>query len=57
MKNQKDRRVKMDIFGLFDKHFYKNKKENLFGFLGLLKTDFKMFSGSVLFLYDNNKKI
>ena len=32
MENQKGRRVKMDIFGIFGKHFYENKKENLFGF-------------------------
>ena len=32
MKNQKGRRIKMNIFEIFDKHFYKNKKENLFGF-------------------------
>ena len=47
MKNQKGRRVKMDIFGIFDKHFI--RKKNLFGFLCSLKTNFKIFSGTVLF--------
>lgn len=32
MKNQRCERVKKDIFGFLDKHFYKNKKENIFGF-------------------------
>ena len=41
MKNQKGRRVKMDIFVIFDKHIY--KKENLFVFLCSLKTDLKCF--------------
>ena len=44
----------MDIFGVFGKHFMKTKKENLFGFLCSLKTNFKMFSGTVLCLYDKN---
>ena len=30
MENQKGRRVKMDIFVIFDKHFIKNKKEKSF---------------------------
>ena len=32
MKNQKGRRDKKNIFEMFNNHFYKNKKENLFGF-------------------------
>ena len=49
MKNQKGRRVKMDIFGIFDKHFIR-KKIFLCFFLCSLKTDFKKFLGTVLFL-------
>ena len=37
MKNKKGRRVKMDIFGVFGKHFVKTKKKNLFGFLCFYK--------------------
>ena len=42
MKNQKSRRVKKDIFGVFGEHFI--KKKIFLGFLCSLKTDLKMFS-------------
>ena len=54
MKNQKGGRVKMNVFGFFDKHFIKIRKKIFLGFLCSLKTNFKMLSGTVLFLYDNN---
>ena len=44
MENQKGRRVKKDIFGVFGKHFIQMIKKIFLGFLCSLKTDFKMFS-------------
>ena len=44
MKNQKGRRVKMNIFGFLDKHFVQIGKKIFLGFLYSLKTEFKMFS-------------
>jgi hypothetical protein len=54
MKNQRCERVKVIIFGFLNKHFVQIRKK-LFSFLCSLKTDFKKFSGSVLFLYENKK--
>ena len=47
MKNQIGRGVKVNIFGVFENFCSTNKKENIFGFLCSLKTDFKKFSGTV----------
>ena len=57
MKNQRWERVKVNIFGVFGKHFIQMIKKIFLGFLCSLKTDFKMFSGTVLFLYENKKRI
>ena len=50
MKNQKGRRVRMNIFGFLDKHFVQIGKKMFLGFLCSLKTNFKKFSGTVLIL-------
>ena len=47
MENQKGKRVKMDIFGVFGKHFI--RKKIFLCFLCLLKTNFTKFSETVLF--------
>ena len=51
MKNQICERVKVNIFGFLDKHFIQMIKKIFLCFLCSLKTEFKMFSGTVLFFY------
>lgn len=56
MENQKGRKGKKDIFDVFGKHFIQMIEKIFLGFFCSFKTDFKMFSGTVLFLYDNIHK-
>lgn len=50
MKNQRCERVKVIIFGFLKRHFVQIIKKIFLCFLCSLKTDFKKFSGTVLFL-------